>query len=1404
MQLGKNTTQETIDTYFLRVDNYTNNENYHTFVTATSARYLPTFNASEYEASNLLELYKIGNWVYKEAKAGADEFGNSIGSGNTPAIITSRSSYDEKNKTLTVTGGHFGMTVYDEHHGKYRPIVESDIPEIRMQTTNNIINIEYGIALNENWKTDPDIVNHWQTNGTNIKGVTKNAVYGYEIPAMIEYAPKVEYFEATSDKRFAFYDVNGQLVKDYTNSGMNYNEIVQDCLKTSGNNQGSLKITTMYDATGLSTVYVIPKNGSWVYNGVKYTEENPAVITKQTGSEFSLNNLDATAINFYATFNGNGGTPNNAKLGTNLTWNQSNGWAIYKGDDQGNIIAGKENGAIINNNYTGNDYSYNYLLGFTDHDAGKYYNSSGSKGSVESWFTCSLSIPAGTYYFPHISGGLPCSYLPGLGWGKWSYSVRTVSGGQAKLSVFSLYGAYQYSQVPNTNTYYVDCPNYDGGYEHNAIWKQITTYGYVYKFGEVSGVTDVLVPNVTGTTTVTLPSATKTGSSLVGWKLNYDPNIDQKYLDKLYAAGEIVDLAIFGKDVTFNAVWSDTIYTITLNRDGIMNLEPLCNDGDTVLYNQCGLKFYTNANTKEEVTSIQVPTKSGYTFGGYWSKDGQIQYIDDTGMILVDNDVFSEDITLYAKWTQKNFRISVDTCMNTKNLVNAEEYTKYFYELYCIAYEDVNGKTITSITAPRCLGYVFKGYYTERNGAGTQVIDTYGNIITDASFFEEPTTIYAYWANEPYEVIIDFNDGVTKSESLGDTNKVFYGSNIIGNKMFENFLYTPNRTGYQFAGWYDEPVGGNLVYNTLTGKVLSGSKYWRQQDNGTWFYQYYDAMTLYAHWTPNTYGISYNGNGATDGEMSNSSAVYNKATNLSLNEYINSWTLNFEDGQNTNESSTNYDGTSITKDVPFEGWNANIKKTNRVNLSNYTTCVGNLEAGTQGTVSFTISDEAGIGNYSVSPANGNTGITDISVEGTTVTVTYSTQTASPNVDIIISVPGNDKYEPATSTYHLFGSRKPIVVTLDYGEYGTGDVSSFVAVVGEQYSGLPTAADIKVTNKTDTFIAWTTVKDDIKTKVIPTDIVTSTTDITLYALYDHQPLVETPLQIYTYTIDRQDRSINITGLTAYGKTLEYLVIPDYYWIDGEQYYVTRLSWTNGGTNNTNAPNTRLKYMYISGHMESSIEGEQFSSKRTINISANSFAGCTNLISCYWGGKLPSVPSGTFDGCTNLRNVYIGDSVTKIGMYAFYDCVNLPNLLIPDSVTDLTEGMVIHNRSALGATNSPTRNSALTNVYVSKNASIRNAGTNSKTYSIAPHQGYSIHTRFYSDCSESVINSHASGNAWWRYTLNNGNDSNAGNIAPYSQMSAASFKTNYLNTAEYLDMEAGFPNRPASTYEYIYIQ
>ncbi len=84
-----------------------------------------------------------------------------------------------------------------------------------------------------------------------------------------------------------------------------------------------------------------------------------------------------------------------------------------------------------------------------------------------------------------------------------------------------------------------------------------------------------------------------------------------------------------------------------------------------------------------------------------------------------------------------------------------------------------------------------------------------------------------------YTVYFDANGGNVSQSSKTVTYGSTYGS-----------LPTPTRTGYSFAGWYTVASGGNQVTSSTT--VTTASNH-----------------TLYAHWTANTYTVTFNANGGS-------------------------------------------------------------------------------------------------------------------------------------------------------------------------------------------------------------------------------------------------------------------------------------------------------------------------------------------------------------------------------------------------------------------------------------------------------------------------------------------------------------------------------------------------------------
>ena len=104
----------------------------------------------------------------------------------------------------------------------------------------------------------------------------------------------------------------------------------------------------------------------------------------------------------------------------------------------------------------------------------------------------------------------------------------------------------------------------------------------------------------------------------------------------------------------------------------------------------------------------------------------------------------------------------------------------------------------------------------------------------------DSVTIYVSKGKQPVTVSFSGNNGSVEYDS-----KTVYYTDTYGS------LPSASRTGYTFAGWYtDASGGGNVVSSTKV--TVSGSH------------------TLYAHWTPNTYTVNFNGNGGNAGYSSKS------------------------------------------------------------------------------------------------------------------------------------------------------------------------------------------------------------------------------------------------------------------------------------------------------------------------------------------------------------------------------------------------------------------------------------------------------------------------------------------------------------------------------------------------------
>lgn len=201
-------------------------------------------------------------------------------------------------------------------------------------------------------------------------------------------------------------------------------------------------------------------------------------------------------------------------------------------------------------------------------------------------------------------------------------------------------------------------------------------------------------------------------------------------------------------------------------------------------------------------------------------------------------------------------------------------------------------------------GYSFAGWYTGTNVSGTA--SSTANPMTGGKTNKGfDYTFYAKFVPNNYTVSFNANGGTVGTGSKSVTYDAAYGT-----------LPTPTRDGFTFTGWYTAASGGNQV-TASTIMTTAGNH------------------TLYAHWTENSYYITFNGNGNTSGTMSNMAMVYNTAKNLTANAFARQYTVTYNADGGT--SSVN----SASATYSFVGWakspTGSVEYSDKQSVSNLTT-----------------------------------------------------------------------------------------------------------------------------------------------------------------------------------------------------------------------------------------------------------------------------------------------------------------------------------------------------------------------------------------------------------------------------------------------------------------------------------
>ena len=221
-----------------------------------------------------------------------------------------------------------------------------------------------------------------------------------------------------------------------------------------------------------------------------------------------------------------------------------------------------------------------------------------------------------------------------------------------------------------------------------------------------------------------------------------------------------------------------------------------------------GTNNVTNPATYNVATAtitLANATKTGYTFAGWFDAATDGNRVNEIALGSTGAK------TLYARWTQDTYDITYNLDGGT-NGANPGTY-------------NVETATITLADATKT-DYAFAGWFdaaTDGNRVNEIALGSTGD-----------KTLYARWTPDTYTITYNLNGG------MNGANPGTYNVETATITLAD-----ATKTGYAFVGWFDAATDGNRFNEIALGST--GDK------------------ALYARWTPNTYTITYNLDGGTNG-----------------------------------------------------------------------------------------------------------------------------------------------------------------------------------------------------------------------------------------------------------------------------------------------------------------------------------------------------------------------------------------------------------------------------------------------------------------------------------------------------------------------------------------------------------
>ena len=335
-----------------------------------------------------------------------------------------------------------------------------------------------------------------------------------------------------------------------------------------------------------------------------------------------------------------------------------------------------------------------------------------------------------------------------------------------------------------------------------AIWGNVYTVNFDINGGESGAIVSQTVPEYERVSAPTPP--TRAGYTFDNWHTQ-DGSGGQWGMQWNFTGFQVDATYAAGGELMLYARWIPVGYAVNFNSNG----------GSTVTA--------ISGNFGTTITAPIAPTKTGYTFGGWFKDDSTFaeEWIFATSTV-------DGNRTLYAKWTATEYTVSFESNGGSSVLSIDGDF----------------GTTITAPTAPTKTGYTFGGWFKDDGTFAEEWIFAMSTV-------DGNRTLYAKWTATEYTVSFESNGGSSVLSIDGD-----FGTTITA-------PIAPTKTGYTFGGWFkdDSTFAEEWIFAMST---VDGNR------------------TLYAKWTATEYTVSYDGDGSDDGTVPTDSTQYNVGNTVTI------------------------------------------------------------------------------------------------------------------------------------------------------------------------------------------------------------------------------------------------------------------------------------------------------------------------------------------------------------------------------------------------------------------------------------------------------------------------------------------------------------------------------------------